>query len=223
MINLKKYKFTNEDSEWSFDFQVNGVKAFKESKSNLPGMVTFLLEQFGSEGNDFEKPMPFQQKALNYFFENEENVLNAVCEGVIQYAPQIRERYKVLPDFPDLKTIDDVKKHIVVEAIHVLGDEKDGVGYLGYNCDCTWDDEHGMGVLMHKDRCVDAGEVEIATQSFENILQDKMTTEEWSAYKEERERQKAENIANSLRWAAENEAAANETAEQPKKWWQFWK
>lgn len=223
MINLKNYKFTADDDEWSFEHHVKGVASFKESRNNLPGMVTFLLEQFGSEGDDFEKPMPFQQKALNYFFENEEKVLNAVCEGVIQYTPQIRERYKVLPDFPELKTIDDVKKNIVVETIHVLGDEKDGVGYLGFNYDCTWDDEHGMGVLMHKDRCVDAGEVEIASHSFENILQDKMTAEEWAAYKEESERRKAENIANSLRWAAENNAAANEDVIIAKKWWQFWK
>ena len=167
--------------------------------------------------------MPFQEKAINYFIDNEERVLNAICEGVIRHSSTIRERYKALPDFPELNTIDDVKRNIVVETIHVLGEEKEGVGYLGFNCDCTWDDEHGMGILMHKDRCVDAGEVEIASEGVYSMRKDKMSAEEWAAYQQERELQIAGNIAAQQQWAEQNQQPESEVIAPPKKWWEFWK
>jgi hypothetical protein len=34
---------------------------------------------------------------------------------------------------------------------------KDGFAYVGYEFGCTWDDEHGLGFMTHKDRIIDFG------------------------------------------------------------------
>jgi hypothetical protein len=34
--------------------------------------------------------------------------------------------------------------------------------YVGFEFGCTWDDEHGLGVLMHGERVVDVGGAETA-------------------------------------------------------------
>jgi hypothetical protein len=35
---------------------------------------------------------------------------------------------------------------------------KEGLPYIGYEFGCTWDDEHGLGVLMHGRRVVEVGD-----------------------------------------------------------------
>jgi len=36
--------------------------------------------------------------------------------------------------------------------------EKDGIPYVGFEFGCTWDEEHGLGVLMHGTRTVEIGD-----------------------------------------------------------------
>jgi hypothetical protein len=40
--------------------------------------------------------------------------------------------------------------------------QKDGIPYAGFEFGCTWDDEHGLGVLMHGTRAVDIGGADTA-------------------------------------------------------------
>jgi hypothetical protein len=39
---------------------------------------------------------------------------------------------------------------------------KDGLPYLGFEFGCTWDEEHGLGILMHGTRLVQAGGADTA-------------------------------------------------------------
>lgn len=41
--------------------------------------------------------------------------------------------------------------------VHIHPREKSRVGYVGLQFGCTWDVEHGLGVMMHNDRVVDLG------------------------------------------------------------------
>jgi hypothetical protein len=223
MINLTKYKFTDNDDEWMFEEPVSGFEEFLEDNSNQKGYLTFHVEMENNDGDDFERPQVFQQNALNYFFKNQATVLNALCQGVIDHAPEFIKLYGAV--FPELKSIAEVKKNVSISSIHILGSQKENHSYLGFDCWCSWDDEHGLGVLMHKDRCIDAGDHLVASLSYEKILQDQMTAEEWSIYEEEQERNIAENIA---RLNKENEERLKLEAKEArlkasKKWWQFWK
>jgi hypothetical protein len=39
---------------------------------------------------------------------------------------------------------------------------KDGLPYVGYEFGCTWDGEHGLGVLVHGTRVVEVGGAQTA-------------------------------------------------------------
>lgn len=39
---------------------------------------------------------------------------------------------------------------------------KNGLPYVGFSFSCPWDSEHGLGVMMHKDRVIDIGDDEMA-------------------------------------------------------------
>ena len=54
-------------------------------------------------------------------------------------------------------TADDLRNHIGVTNIHLHHFEKEGVGYLGFELGCSWDDEYGLGVMLHGSTVVDIG------------------------------------------------------------------
>jgi hypothetical protein len=67
-------------------------------------------------------------------------------------APEEAEDY-----LPMLESVDDVKTVAGLTTVHVLPVSRDDLAYVGLELGCTWDDEHGLGVMLHKDRVVDVG------------------------------------------------------------------
>ena len=58
---------------------------------------------------------------------------------------------------PDISGPADLTKLIGFSGVHFHRTAKAGVSYEGIHLDCTWDDEHGLGVMMHKNRVVKFG------------------------------------------------------------------
>jgi hypothetical protein len=58
---------------------------------------------------------------------------------------------------PDFHTAEQLKNLIGLSQIHLLNVSKDEVAYVGYQFGCSWDDEHGLGFMTHKDRIIDFG------------------------------------------------------------------
>jgi hypothetical protein len=87
-----------------------------------------------------------------------------------------------------------------------MADEKDGYAYIGFELGCTWDEEHGDGVMMQKDRVIEIG---LAATSFDS----------WVAYDN--------NGTSEMEQAKWEEANAGIAAEKKneelkiKPWWRF--
>ena len=64
-----------------------------------------------------------------------------------------------------IRTPDDVKKNIGQAGVIVLPYAKASQAYVGVGFRCTWDDEHQLGVLLHKSRVVAVGQ---ADRSFDH-------------------------------------------------------
>ena len=45
-----------------------------------------------------------------------------------------------------------------LHEVHVHQLQKEGLPYVGYELGCRWDEEHGLGVLMHGSRVVEVGD-----------------------------------------------------------------
>ncbi len=52
-----------------------------------------------------------------------------------------------------------------LNQIHILSYAKDGVAYIGFEFGCNWDEEHGFGILMHKERIVEIGSAHLSFES----------------------------------------------------------
>ncbi len=63
---------------------------------------------------------------------------------------------------PNIDNVGQFKDLIGLSQIHLLNVSKGEVAYIGYEFGCTWDDEHGLGFMTHKDRIIDFGDADIS-------------------------------------------------------------
>ena len=63
---------------------------------------------------------------------------------------------------PDVSNIDDFRDLIGLHTVYIHQIDKNGVPYIGFEFGCTWDDEHGLGVLMNGNDIVETGGADTA-------------------------------------------------------------
>lgn len=111
-----------------------------------------------------------QIRAYNYLIDNQEQIINAILSCLYDRYPEIKgadengeegEEY-----LPEVKDISDLKPLIELYHVHIIDVFKNGIAYIGYEFNCTWDEEHGLGVMMFKDRIVDIGGSDTAILSW---------------------------------------------------------
>ena len=140
-----------------------------------------------------------QFESIQYLTKNSEIVRDSLLNSLLKDYPNTKEIYEDL--MPEINSIEEYKKHLGLSFRHIMDSEKDGFAYYGFELGCSWDDEHGVGVMMHKDRVIEVG---LAEESFNHwtIYDDNGTSEQ-----EQR------------KWEKANE----QLARKRKKWWQFLK
>jgi hypothetical protein len=129
-----------------------------DSPSLADGSVKFI---FAPEGRDVA-PLNEQEVALTRWFElNEPAVSTAVKEAVIDWCSPNNvlrnERFDLGEEFPFIASERELRKVSGLHTIYMHQITTSGVPYLGYDFGCQWEEEHGLGVLMHGTRCVDIG------------------------------------------------------------------
>jgi hypothetical protein len=63
---------------------------------------------------------------------------------------------------PAVATVEELRALIDLRQVHIHPWSKDGIGYVGLQFGCTWDREHGLGVLLHRERVVDLGGADVS-------------------------------------------------------------
>ncbi|MCT7376903.1 hypothetical protein N5A92_17900 [Chelativorans sp. EGI FJ00035] len=98
---------------------------------------------------------------ITWFEENEPMISQAVKAGIINWcSPESIERktrFDFSDDFPAISDEQSLKENVGLYAVNVHQLDVGGVPYVGYEFGCEWDEEHGLGVLMHGARVVEVG------------------------------------------------------------------
>jgi hypothetical protein len=102
-----------------------------------------------------------------WLLDHEREVSGALLRGLLAQYARLQTAYDCEPPerdrlMPAVRSPEDFRPLIGLRAVHVHPLTKDGIPYLGFELDCTWDDEHGLGVLMHGTRVVEIGEADTA-------------------------------------------------------------
>ena len=82
--------------------------------------------------------------------------------SLLEEYPLLQEQYGYTGQeetelMPDITSSEDLRALIGLHTVNVHPVQKDGIPYTGFEFGCTWDNEHGLGILMHGTRTVEIG------------------------------------------------------------------
>ena len=181
-----------------------GPYASQDKEERSSGQVKVTVEGIPV---DYVKVCSAAQVAsIHHLVEHAESIRDSLLKGLLDIFPSWKEVYgEYLPDVSDVSQFKDV---IGLSYLHILSAEKDGFAYIGFELGCSWDDEHGAGVLMHKERVIEVGQADTSLNS-------------WAAYDDNGTAE-----IEQAKWTAANTEIATEIKKrefEAKPWWRFWK
>lgn len=105
-------------------------------------------------------------RLVSWFEQNEPIFSAAVKAAIINWcsleSAERAAKFDFGEYFPVVIDDDELRENIGLYAINVHQVDADGVPLVGYEFGCEWEQEHGLGVLMHGTRVVDVGSADTA-------------------------------------------------------------
>ena len=142
----------------------NGPYGAISSESASDGSVRIT---FAPEGRN-KSPLTDEEVAsVQWLLDHEDDMASAVLDSLFAEYPGLQQSYGYEEAerrrcMPDIASPAGFRQLIGLHTVHVHPLRKNGLAYIGFEFGCTWDDEHGLGVLMHGTRVVQVGGADTA-------------------------------------------------------------
>jgi hypothetical protein len=145
------------------------LPAWREFLDGEEGVYSFDIG--GDMVLDNPSILPEHIEAFNYAINNQNEILDTIVHALYENYSDMQSEYGYDEDeikefMPNVEDINDFKSLIGLSAVHIMNVFKEGFAYIGYEFSCIWDEEHGFGVMMHKDRIVKLGGADISILSW---------------------------------------------------------
>lgn len=114
----------------------------------------------------YQPPSPEQARAFQHLLDNETAVRDAVLQAIFAEYPKLREELGEWEEMPEIKRPEDLKNLIGLSWVHISGKPPGCLIAVGFEFGCTWDVEHGLGVLTHEGRVVEVGQAETGSSGY---------------------------------------------------------
>ncbi len=126
-----------------------------ESRAKAP------VIELAVEPDDHDRSATPAQDAAIAMLTTDRGLRGVVLGALLEHYRAIRPKWLAhlpSPDaMPELREPTDLIGRIDVREAVVHRIERDGMAYIGLLFGCTWDQEHGLGVMLHRDRVVKCG------------------------------------------------------------------
>ena len=141
-----------------------GAYGAQDSATPSDGRVRIV---FAPEGRGIEPLTNAELSAVHWVLEHEASLSSALLSALLKEYPSLQKQYgysgkEKTELMPDIKSVEDLRALIGLSSVNVHQVQKDGIPYAGFEFGCTWDEEHGLGVLMHGTRTVEIGGADTA-------------------------------------------------------------
>jgi hypothetical protein len=172
MYNIPNIKFIDNSLEGTIrlpiwkDFQSRqGAYGSLDGNKNSNG--EFQISIGGDMCMDNPTIMIEHVKAYEYLIEYSKEVCNLILKKLFMEYKNLQTDYgydeeELKEIMPNVDNIEQFKELIGLSQIHLMNVNKDGIAYIGYEFGCTWDEEHGLGFMTHKDRIIDFGGADVS-------------------------------------------------------------
>lgn len=107
------------------------------------------------------------KNGLNFLKNNQMQVLEAILGELLKQYPEMQSRYNYSEAdkaefMPDIINIKGFAGLLSPTAIYIFSEYQEDMPYIGVSFHCMWEQEHGLGVLICKDRVVQISSADIA-------------------------------------------------------------
>ena len=157
------WKATIRLAAWRGFQSRRGPYGGQDSVVSSDGSVDLVL---APEGRDDAPIREAEVELANWAIKHEGEMQRALLAALLPRYTELRPQYL---DFigdeglmPPVIAADEFRSLIGLHSLNVHRIEKDGCPYVGFEFGCTWDAEHGLGVLMHGVRVVEIGGADTA-------------------------------------------------------------
>ncbi|MCV9926026.1 hypothetical protein OIU83_00035 [Flavobacterium sp. LS1R49] len=119
------------------------------------------------DSDEIEEHSIEHNNGIEYLQNNQTTILESILTKLLSKYPELQEIYdypeEEKQDFmPDVTQIKDFSDLLSPSTIYITSVFKDGIPYIGYMFSCSWDSEHGLGVMTHKNRIIEIGGADTA-------------------------------------------------------------
>lgn len=101
---------------------------------------------------DKEEPSTEQINALEYLLQHSFELSNFISEYIFN------EREVLLEKGFQIEEVNEPKRHYRFTTIYIDDDFRHDLSYIGMTGICSWDEEHGFGVVLYKKEIIDFGD-----------------------------------------------------------------
>jgi len=150
---------------WS-GFQIrNGPYGALSSNDKSTGVHQLL---FAPEGRGEDPLNKNELQLVKWVIDNEKPIHNAMLDALFKEYPSIVKEFSEFLDedadelLPTLNAPSDIKNIVGVVSINIHQIFKNKIPYFGIELGCTWDEEHGAGLLLHGTHVLEVGNIETA-------------------------------------------------------------
>lgn len=148
-------------------FQIrNGPYGAVSSNGVSDGLIHIV---FAPEGRDHSPLRPDEASMVRWVIDNEKSIHDGAMGRLLEEYPRFREQALDCYDeedaaevAPPATTVDELKRLCGIVSINVHPLVKADIPFLGVEFGCTWEEEHGAGVLLHGSSALECGAADTA-------------------------------------------------------------
>ncbi|MCC9071000.1 hypothetical protein LNQ49_05250 [Flavobacterium sp. F-65] len=134
---------------------------FNENEESI--YYTILDEDFES----LKETTTEHDNGIQYLQNNQTKILESILSELLNKYPKLQEIYDYSDEdkqdfMPDISQIKDFADLLSPSTIYITSEFKDNIPHIGYLFYCSWDSEHGLGVMTHKNQIIKIGGAETA-------------------------------------------------------------
>jgi hypothetical protein len=156
------YNFTTIEGSLTLPCWQDFVIPDREGIKRVEGSQVYL----DIMGEVAGKPVVTKEQvvAYEYLLEHQVAIQQSLLNTLLLDYAEWRDDYSVEDEaaMPEVDNTAQFKPLIQLSRIHLLQTHHEGIAYTGYEFKCTWEEEHRLGFLAHKDRMAASGHADVS-------------------------------------------------------------
>ena len=153
---LPKFEY-EKYQDLSFPLRLDYFNKILEQEGELHCL---FLDEYGEKTNE---PNQAQTDVLEFLKQNQEEILTDILTEILKNYPKLQEIYdypdEIKGDFmPDICEPKEFSKLLELQNIYIIGN----TAKIGFQFSCSWDLEHGLGVMTQSGNVIKIGSAEAA-------------------------------------------------------------